>query len=143
MRVKNSSTRGCSVFTIADSVMQIVFSSSCRYFMHSGSIDMRKGFDGLCGLIQQDFHQSALSGDVFIFRNAQGNRMKLLHWQGDGFVIYYKRLEKGTFEIPGPLPGANPLSITHQQLSFILEGIVLSSVKKRLRFQRENVGKTG
>ncbi len=96
---------------------------------------MRKGCDGLSGVVQIDFNQSALSGDVFIFLNGQRNKIKLLHWQGDGFAIYYKRLEKGTFEIPKTEQQNKSLNITHQQLQFILDGIVLTSVKKRKRFQ--------
>jgi transposase len=115
--------------------VQIVLPQAGRYFMHSGCVDMRKGFDGLSGVVQQDFHQSALSGDVFIFLNGQRNRIKLLHWQGDGFVIYYKRLEKGTFELPKADSQNKSISISHQQLQFILDGIVLTSIKKRKRFQ--------
>lgn len=104
--------------------------------MHSGKVDMRKGFDGLSGVVQQDFHQSALNGDVFIFLNRGRNRIKLLHWQGDGFVIYYKRLEKGTFEILNTDSLNKSIALTHQQLQFILDGIVLTSIKKHKRFQR-------
>ena len=52
---------------------------------------MRKGFNGLCGLVRNEFLQNPLSGDIFIFINRPRNRIKLLHWQGDGFAIYYKR----------------------------------------------------
>jgi len=116
--------------------MQIVLPPTGRYFMHSGKVDMRKGFDGLSGVVQQDFHQSALNGDVFIFLNRGRNRIKLLHWQGDGFVIYYKRLEKGTFEILNTDSLNKSIALTHQQLQFILDGIVLTSIKKHKRFQR-------
>ena len=61
---------------------------------------MRKGFDGLCGLVQNEFAKDALSGDIFIFFNQRHTHIKLLQWQGDGFAMYYKRLEKGTYEIP-------------------------------------------
>lgn len=108
--------------------------------MHSGAVDMRKGFDGLSGIVQQDFHQSALSGDVFIFLNHRRNRIKLLHWQSDGYSIYYKRLEKGTFEIPPADPSGKSIIITHHQLQFILDGITLSSVKKRVRYEHAIVG---
>jgi transposase len=103
--------------------------------MHSGKVDMRKGVDGLSGVIQQDFNQNALSGDVFIFLNQNRNRIKLLHWQGDGFAIYYKRLERGTFEIPQADPANKAITLTHHQLQFILDGIVLSCIKKRKRYE--------
>ena len=75
-------------------------SKAYRYFMYGKRADMRKGFNGLCGLVRNEFLQNPLSGDVFIFINRPRNRIKLLHWQGDGFAIYYKRLEKGTYEMP-------------------------------------------
>lgn len=61
---------------------------------------MRKGFDGLCGIIQSQMALNALDGAVFIFMNRRRTQVKLLLWEGDGFSIYYKRLEKGTFELP-------------------------------------------
>jgi transposase len=102
---------------------------------------MRKGFDGLSGLVSNEFLLNPLCGDVFIFFNRPHNRVKILNWQEDGFVIYSKRLEKGTFELPnGNSPGRS-IEISSEQLHFILSGIVLSSVKKRKRFQLTNVDK--
>ena len=75
-------------------------SSTQRYFIYSGLTDMRKGFDSLCGLVREEFKMNPLSGDVFIFLSRTKNKIKLLQWQRDGFAIYYKRLEKGTFELP-------------------------------------------
>ena len=119
--------------------MQVVFPSTRRYFIHSGAVDMRKGVDGLSGVVQQDFNQCSLSGDVYIFLNHRRNRIKILHWQGDGFVIYFKRLEKGTFEIPKTDAASKSITLTHYQLQFILDGIVLSSIKKRLRYEHQFV----
>jgi hypothetical protein len=65
---------------------------------------MRKGIDGLSGMVQALFSMNALNGDVFIFFNRPKNRVKILHWQGDGFIIYHKRLEKGTFECRKTIP---------------------------------------
>lgn len=98
---------------------------------------MRKGFDGLCGLIRNEWKEDPLSGDVFIFLSKRLNKIKLLHWQKDGFVIYSKRLEKGTFE----LPKNNSIEITAHQLQFILDGINLSSIKKRMRYEHHFVSK--
>ena len=61
---------------------------------------MRKGFDGLSGLVRNEFKADPLLGDVFVFLSRTKNRIKILHWQGDGFAIYSKRLEKGAFELP-------------------------------------------
>ena len=115
--------------------------SSQRYFIYSGLTDMRKGFDSLCGLVRNEFKMDPLSGDVFIFLSRSKNRIKLLQWQGDGFAIYYKRLEKGTFEIPKNSSSSTVL-LSSQQLLLIMEGIQLSSVKKRVRYEHYFVSKT-
>ena len=115
--------------------MNIVFSDRYRYFIYRSGCDMRKGYDGLCGLVRNEWKKNPLSGDVFIFLSRQRNKIKLLHWQNDGFVIYSKRLEKGTFE----LPKNTSIEITAQQLQFILDGIYLSSIKKRMRYEHHFV----
>ena len=74
--------------------MNISFVNRYRYFIYRGGCDMRKGYDGLCGLVINEFKMSPLSGDVFVFLSKPRNKIKILHWQGDGFVIYSKRLEK-------------------------------------------------
>jgi transposase len=102
---------------------------------------MRKGFNGLCGLVRNEFNQNPLSGDVFIFINRPRNRIKLLHWQGDGFAIYYKRLEKGTYELPEAKGDTVSIEIGMQQLMLILEGISLLSVRKRKRYTHPFVDK--
>ena len=117
--------------------MNILFSDRYRYFIYRSGCDMRKGYDGLCGLVRNEWKKNPLSGDVFIFLSRQRNKIKLLHWQNDGFVIYSKRLEKGTFE----LPKDNSIEITAQQLQFILDGIYLSSIKKRMRYEHHFVSK--
>jgi transposase len=116
-------------------------SKAYRYFMYGRRADMRKGFNGLCGLVRNEFLQNPLSGDVFIFINRPRNRIKLLHWQGDGFAIYYKRLEKGTYEMPEINSTSASIELDAQQLLLILEGISLSSVKKRRRYTQHFVDK--
>ena len=118
--------------------MNILFSDRYRYFIYRSGCDMRKGYDGLSGLVRNEWEKDPLSGDVFIFLSRQRNKIKLLHWQKDGFVIYSKRLEKGTFE----LPKDNSIEITAHQLQFILDGIYLSSIKKRMRYEHHFVDKT-
>jgi transposase len=112
---------------------------SQRYFFYDGMIDMRKGFDGLCGVVRDQFQRDPLSGDVFIFLSRSGSRVKFLHWQGDGFALYYKRLEKGTFEFPRTTSGSS-MPISAQELMLIMEGISLASIKKRVRYSHQNVG---
>jgi transposase len=109
--------------------------------VYAGGCDMRKGYDGLSGLVRNEFKKDPLQGDVFVFLSRTRNKIKLLHWQGDGFCMYAKRLEKGTFEFPDKCSLSNALEITPHQLQFILEGIVLSSVKKRIRYEHHFVDK--
>jgi transposase len=93
---------------------------------------MRKGFDSLHGLVTQQMQLYALNGSVYIFINKKRNQVKLLHWEGDGFALYYKRLEKGTYELP--VPANNNGSISAQELQLILQGIQLRSIKMKKRY---------
>src|SRR6478609_3153631 len=108
-------------------------SAGCKYYLYCGDADMRKGFDSLSGIVSQHMQLNALSGAVFIFVNRRRNQLKLLLWEGDGFSLYHKRLEQGTYELPaGVAPGkdkTNGISLTYQQLQLILQGICLKSVK--------------
>lgn len=97
---------------------------------------MRKGFDSLSGVVQQHLALNALSGGVFIFFNKKRNQVKLLLWEGDGFSLYYKRLEQGTYDLP-----ATGTAVTAQQLQLILQGIQLKGVKMKKRYQRMSVNK--
>ncbi len=74
--------------------------TSGRYFLYREPTDMRKSFDGLCGIVQGQLKENPMSGDWFLFINKQRNRIKLLRWEAGGFVLLYKCLEKGTFEFP-------------------------------------------
>jgi len=112
--------------------------SSHRYFLYGEPTDMRKSFDGLSGLVRNELGQDPLSGDVFVFVNRRGDRMKLLLWEESGYVIWYKRLEAGTFELGRG--GAQSRVIGWHQLVMLLEGIELSSVRKRKRFSRKKAG---
>ena len=112
-------------------------SAACKYYLYGGDADMRKGFDSLSGMVSQHMKLSALSGAVFIFVNRRRNQLKLLLWEGDGFALYHKRLEQGTYELPATAPPNNKtgsISLTHQQLQLILQGISLKSVRHRKRY---------
>lgn len=91
---------------------------------------MRKGIDGLCGLVRDGLLKDPMSGDVFIFLNKRRTQVKLLLWEKDGFSIYHKRLERGTYE----LPTSTSVDLDSEQLMLILKGISLKSVRKRTRF---------
>ena len=95
---------------------------------------MRKGFDGLCGLVRNELDQNPLSGDVYIFINRRRNQIKLLSWESGGLAIYSKRLEQGTYELPDVKNPTDNLEINSASLGFILEGIQLNSIQKRKSF---------
>lgn len=96
---------------------------------------MRKGFDGLSGLVRNELHQSPLNGDVFIFINKRRNQIKLLLWEGDGFSLYYKRLERGTYEVPPITDQRSSVALRSDELMLILQGISLKSVQRRKRYK--------
>jgi len=104
--------------------------------LHRGATDMRKGFDSLCGIVTSQMQMNVLSGSVFIFINKKHTQVKLLLWEGDGLAVYYKRLEKGTYEVPSLNDDEEDLSISHEALQHILQGVSLRSVCKRKRYQQ-------
>lgn len=99
---------------------------------------MRKGFDSLSGIVTSKMQLNALSGFVFIFLNKKHNQVKLLLWEGDGFALYHKRLEQGTYELPyNDDDKKESLSISSEQLQLILQGISLKSIRRRKRYQHQ------
>jgi transposase len=112
-----------------------------RIFVCTQPADMRKSFDGLAALVQLHLDGNPLSGDLFVFRSKRGDRVKLLWWNDDGYALWYKRLEKGTFPWPArdgtrtPV-GAHGLILRPAELAMLLDGIELSNVKRRPRYQR-------
>jgi transposase len=113
----------------------LALSSSRRYFLYGNISDMRKGFDSLSGTVRDELKQDPLSGDIFIFFNRRRNQIKLLLFEGDGFSMYYKRLEKGTYEIPISENSSSSIQIKSDELSLILQGISLISVRRRPRYK--------
>lgn len=105
-------------------------SPSCRYFIYRQQADMRKGFDSLSGLVRDGLGKNPLSGDVFLFFNRRRTQVKLLLWERDGYSIYYKRLERGSYE----LPLHDSIELRADDLMLILQGVALKSVRRRKRF---------
>lgn len=95
--------------------------SNPRVYLACGATDMRKGFDGLAALAQTVLQQDPCSGAIFAFRGKRGDRVKLLWWDGQGFCLFYKRLEKGRFVWPSPAESVARL--TPAQMAMLLEGI--------------------
>ena len=113
----------------------LVFNKSLKIYLWGEVADMRKGFDGLSGIVRNEMAGNPLSGDVYLFINRGRNRMKLLVWETDGFVLYYKRLERGRFELPDVTADGKSAKIGYEKLLLIVKGIALKSVKKRKRFK--------
>ena len=121
----------------------IILSSAVRIFLCTRPTDMRKSFDGLTGLVQECFGQHPLTGHLFLFLNRRKDRIKILYFDRDGLALWYKRLEAGTFEIPGTAQG-DGIEIEPAQLAMILSGIDLKTARQRKRFRHVGgIAKTG
>jgi len=96
---------------------------------------MRKGFDGLSGLVQDELGRNPLDGSVYMFINRRRDRMKLLVWESGGYMLYYKRLEQGRFELPEEVSDAS-LMLEWETLVLMLTGISLHQVKRRKRLKK-------
>ena len=105
--------------------------SATRIYVAAGSTDMRKGFEGLFGLVRDRLQCDPLSGHVFLFSNAQRNRLKLLFWDGSGLWVCAKRLEKGRFRWPEADSDATKITLTHEELALLLGGIDLTQTRRR------------
>ena len=104
--------------------------SSHQYFIYATSADMRKSFDSLSGIVKNILGRNPTSGEVYVFLNRRRNQVKLLHWENGGFVMYYKRLERGNFEMPSLKDG----SLLWSQLVMMIEGVSLKDIKFRNRY---------
>jgi len=105
--------------------------SAHRYLLRRAPTDMRKGFDSLCGLVRDELGRDPLSGEVFVFISGGRNRIKLLLYEGGGFVLWYKRLERGTLEIPR---GDGAVRLSWQQLVLMIGGLPLEQPQARPRW---------
>jgi transposase len=118
--------------------------SSVRIFIYSQATDMRCGFDRLSMFAETVMGQDVLSGHLFVFFNRFGDRCKVLAWDGTGLCIWYKRLEKGTFQSPRHCSNGAPspvLEVDRGKLMCMLEGIDLAHAKKRKRYTRRTLPK--
>lgn len=108
-----------------------------RVFLYRLPTDMRKSFHGLVALTESALKQDPLSGSLFVFVNRRRDRIKILYWGQAGFCIWYQQLQKGTYQLPDEqsLEERETIEVTRSQLSLILDGIDLSSVRQRRRFQ--------
>ncbi|MFS4418534.1 IS66 family insertion sequence element accessory protein TnpB [Maribacter sp. 2307ULW6-5] len=109
--------------------------STARFELYLPPTDMRKSFDSLCGIVQGELAKTPTDGTVYIFVNRLNNRIKLLHWRSGGFVLYYKRLEKGTFELPLYDASVKSLVLDHAQLVLLFDGITIGNLSRKSRYK--------
>ena len=108
--------------------------SSLTYYLYRESADMRKGFDSLSGLVQTELQGNPHSGEVFVFVNKRRDCMKLLRWEPNGFILYHKRLERGTFSMPLKAESISSNEIRWPDLVMMIEGISFDYIRRRKRF---------
>lgn len=114
-------------------------STASRIYLYNSAVDMRRSFDGLLSIVQGEFNRDVRAGDLFVFINKRGDRLKAMWWDGDGLAIFMKRLECGTYQRPSAARSAPHLLIDRTQLGLLLSGIELASVRRRKRYEQPTI----
>lgn len=112
--------------------------ASVRVYLCTAPCDMRRSFDGLYALVTSVLQLDAFTGHLFVFANRRRDRVKILYWDRDGFAVWAKRLEEGTYAMPFGEEDEHRREITAQELGALLSGIDLSVAKRRKRYQRKS-----
>jgi transposase len=112
------------------------FPPAVRIWLGTSPVDLRRSFDGLAEEVRQHLHNDPLSGHIFVFRNKRGDRVKLLYWDEDGYVIVYKRLEEGVFRWPAAAAGQPSVALRAAELAMLLDGIDWSKAQRGRRYHR-------
>jgi len=107
----------------------LALTAATKIYLYRGAADMRKSFDGLSGLVREELQADPLSGALFVFCNRRRTMVKLLYWDDDGLALWYKRLEKGTFRLPGPQ--GETAQIDRRRLAMLLEGVTPRRLHRR------------
>jgi len=111
-----------------------------RIWLAVEAMDMRCGFDRLAERVKAVINQDPLSGHLFVFRSRRGERLKILTWDRDGYMLWYKRLEAGVFKLPRIKEGAHSMELRPSELAMILDGIDMTKLKRVPRYERTNAG---
>lgn len=104
--------------------------SSVRVYLAAQPVDLRRGHDGLLAIVRSQWRLNAFEGHLFVFLGRRRDRVKILAWDRNGFVIYYKRLSQGRFRLPHVLPGAERVEVDATTLAMLLDGIDVKGVKR-------------
>lgn len=102
-----------------------------KFELYLHPTDMRKSFDSLCGIIQSDLNDNPTSGTAYLFLNKLRNKVKILHWRTGGFILYYKRLEKSTFELPKYEQSVKSIILDYPQLVLFFDGITVGNLTQK------------
>ena len=113
--------------------------ASVRVYLATAPCDMRRSFDGLHALVSAVMQLDAFAGHLFVFANKRRDRVKILYWDRDGFAVWAKRLEEGTYAMPFSEAGQVRREITAQELGALLSGIDLSQAQRRKRYRRKAI----
>lgn len=107
---------------------------SVRIFLATTFVDMRRGHDGLCAVVRDQWQVDLFAGNLFVFLSRRGDRCKILFWDHGGFVVYYKRLELGRFRLPVIPDDATKVCLDSTQLTMLLDGIDVAKVERPRRW---------
>ncbi len=118
------------------SLRALDLAQSTRIWLAAEATDMRCGFDRLAERVQTVVGRSPLSGHLFVFRSRRGDRLKILLWDRDGYVLWYKRLERGVFKLPRVDAGVGSVELRASELAMLLDGIDMSKLKRVPRYER-------
>lgn len=105
-----------------------------KFYYYIEPVDMRKGFNGLSGLVREYIDNNKIKDDVYVFVNKRKDKVKLLHWTSAGFILYYKRLEKGIFELPNYDIETALIILSYTEMIMLIDGISIINLKKNERY---------
>ncbi len=111
--------------------MSLAIGAAQQIFVYREACDMRRSFDRLAAMVEHELHREVMRGDYFVFVNRRRTMVKLLYWDGDGFAIWFKRLERGQFRM------GEQDELDRAELSLLLEGVVGSDLRRLPRYRKK------